>query len=142
MIGDRIREIRKANNLSQQAFAKLFETSSGYISEVEQGKKTPGGDFFCSLRRVFGVDLNWILAGEEGASEFSKLLTIPQGRRWIVDKELLELIITTVDEFLDKENLELSPDRKFKVYQHLYEMFEEKHEVEPEVVIRTLRLVA
>lgn len=58
MIGDQIKALRKEKRLSQQVFAAMLGTSSGYVSEIEQGKKTPGGEFFFSLKRVFDVDLN------------------------------------------------------------------------------------
>lgn len=64
MLGDRLKSIRKGKSLTQQAFAKALSTSPGYISEIEKGKKTPGGDFLTSLKREFQVDINWFLTGE------------------------------------------------------------------------------
>ena len=63
-LGQRIKTIRTQRGLSQQAFAAHIGTSSGYISEIEQSKKVPGGDVLLSLWRAFGVDLNWLLTGE------------------------------------------------------------------------------
>ena len=64
MIGERIKQLRTDKGLSQQAFAELLSTSSGYICDVEKGKSVPGGTFLCSLKRVFGIDMNWLLVGE------------------------------------------------------------------------------
>ena len=67
-LGERLKEFRNGKCLSQKAFASLLSTSSGYISEIEQGKKMPGGEFLISLKREFGVDLDleWFLMGESG----------------------------------------------------------------------------
>lgn len=65
MIGLRVKQIRKEKSLSQQAFAALLSTASGYISEIENGKTQPGSAFLLSLKRVFDVDINWLLTGGE-----------------------------------------------------------------------------
>jgi transcriptional regulator with XRE-family HTH domain len=64
MIGERIKQLRMKKGLSQQALAKRLGTSSGYISELEQGKKMPGAELLLSLKREFDVDLNWLVASE------------------------------------------------------------------------------
>jgi transcriptional regulator with XRE-family HTH domain len=69
MIGERIKQIRNEKGLSQQAFADILSTSSGYICDVEKGKSIPGGALLSSLRREFNVDINWLLTGEGQAPE-------------------------------------------------------------------------
>lgn len=64
MIGSRIKLLRKKEGLSQKAFADMLNTSSGYISEVEQEKIIPGGKFFISLKQIINIDLNWLITGE------------------------------------------------------------------------------
>lgn len=65
MVGERVKNVRKSKNLTQQAFAKVLATSSGFISEVENGIKMPGFDLLLSLKREFAdVDMNWLLTGE------------------------------------------------------------------------------
>ena len=64
MIGDRLKLLRKTNNLSQQSLAKILSTSSGYISEIERGLKTPGSEFLLTLKRELGVNVDWMLTGE------------------------------------------------------------------------------
>lgn len=66
MIGARLKEIRDKSGLKQKPFADRIGTSSSYISEIESGKKIPGGEFLVSLKREFGVDINWLLTGKEG----------------------------------------------------------------------------
>lgn len=64
MIGPKIKALRLEKGLSQQTLAELLSTSSGYISELEKGKKKPGLDHLISLKRVFEVDMNWLLIDE------------------------------------------------------------------------------
>jgi len=112
-LGNRLNQIRKDKGLSQQAFAAMLNTSSGYISEIEQGKKMPGSEFLLSLRRVFGVDLNWFLTGEEkevaGKNEIE------------YDRGLLIQAIKVMEECLARKGITLEPVKKSKVVVKLYE---------------------
>lgn len=64
ILGDRIKEIRKINNLTQADFANVLGTSTPYISEIEANKYIPGGEFFHSLNQIYKVNINWLLTGE------------------------------------------------------------------------------
>lgn len=91
----------------------MLDTSSGYISEIEQGKKMPGSEFLISLWRVFGVDLNWFLTGEEKEAA---------GKNEIeYDRELLIQAIKVMEECLARKGLELDPAKKAKVAVKLFE---------------------
>lgn len=112
-LGTRLNQIRKDKGLSQQAFAAMLDTSSGYISEIEQGKKMPGSEFLLSLWRVFGVDLNWFLTGEEKEAAAKNEIEY--------DRELLIQAIKVMEECLARKGLELDPAKKGKVAVKLYE---------------------
>ena len=64
MIGDRLKKLRVEKGLSQKELAVSLGTSQGYISDIEKGIKKPGADNLISLKRFFGVDLDWLLTGE------------------------------------------------------------------------------
>jgi len=66
MINERIKTIRKVLKLSQTDMAKNLETSSGYISEIETGKITPGGAFMQKIHERYNVNINWLLSGKGG----------------------------------------------------------------------------
>lgn len=116
MIGARIKEFRKHNKLSQQAVASLLTTSSGYISEVEQGKTQPGSNFLVSLKRAFpDLDLNWLLTGEVDVRT--------SGREAMpVDADVLERVIEAVDVCLVQAEVSLKPTKKAQLIVTLYEM--------------------
>jgi transcriptional regulator with XRE-family HTH domain len=112
-LGNRLNLIRKGKGLSQQAFAAMLDTSSGYISEIEQGKKMPGSEFLLSLWRVFGVDLNWFLTGEEKEAA---------GKNEIdYDRELLIQAIKMIEECLAKKSITPEPEKRSRVAVKLYE---------------------
>lgn len=67
MLGERLKKIRKEKGLTLQELAELIPSSPGFISEVENGLKMPGSEFVVSLKRIFDVDLNWLLMGEDGS---------------------------------------------------------------------------
>lgn len=112
-LGNRLNQIRKDKGLSQQAFAAMLDTSSGYISEIEQGKKMPGSEFLLSLWRVFGVDLNWFLTGEEKEAAAKNEIEY--------DRELLILAIKVMEECLEKKGITPEPEKRSKVTVKLYE---------------------
>lgn len=64
MVGERIKSVRKRNGLTLKAFADALSTSPGFVSEIENGIKLPGFDLLHALKKVFNVDLNWVIDGE------------------------------------------------------------------------------
>jgi transcriptional regulator with XRE-family HTH domain len=119
-LGNRLNQIRKDRALSQQAFAAMLDTSSGYISELEQGKKMPGSEFLLSLWRVFSIDLNWFLTGEgkeaTGKNEIE------------YDRELLIQAIKVMEECLARKGVAPGPEKRSKLAVKLYESLV-KHDV-------------
>lgn len=56
-IGSVLRNIRKANELSQDEMAALMNVSQGVISKYEKNDSEPGITFIRHFRRLFGYDL-------------------------------------------------------------------------------------
>jgi transcriptional regulator with XRE-family HTH domain len=112
-LGNRLNQIRKDKGLSQQAFAAMLNTSSGYICEIEQGKKMPGSEFLLSLWRVFRVDLNWFLTGEEKEAAAESEIGY--------DRELLIQAIKVMEECLNRKGITPEPEKRSKVAVKLYE---------------------
>ena len=72
MIGKRIKQLRASKKLSQQQLADEIGSSSGYISEIESGKTIPGGTRLLSLKRFFGISIDWLLTGNGDPFEEKK----------------------------------------------------------------------
>ena len=98
ILGDRIKAIRKAKNLSQQALAVLIGTSNGYICEVEKGKKSPGSEFLFRLSQKTEARLEWLKDGQGEMFQATEKIPTSSG--------ITEIVIRYAER-LEKENAEL-----------------------------------
>ncbi|MFX3636668.1 MAG: helix-turn-helix domain-containing protein [Candidatus Pristimantibacillus sp.] len=62
-LGERIRGIRKNNQLNQIEFANMIGVSQGTLSELEQDKYKPSVDILIVIQEKFRVGLEWLLIG-------------------------------------------------------------------------------
>lgn len=96
-IGDRIREIRRTEGLSQGELALQLGVKQGYISTLETHKNNPSEQLILSLCRIFGVRYDWLKNGTGDKFGGPKLLS--EGRL------LVEEIVKEIG----------SPDRRFPI---------------------------
>lgn len=77
--GERFREIRKRENLTQPAIADLLDVSKGYISLIETGEREASYEILVKFAKLFNVNLNWLISGKDDAdtSENSENIPIP-----------------------------------------------------------------
>ena len=62
-IGDRIRELRKLESLTQEEFALELGIKRGYISTLETHRNEPSEQLIFSICRTFGVSYDWLKYG-------------------------------------------------------------------------------
>lgn len=62
-VGDRIREVRKANGLTMEEFGAKIGIVKSSISTIESGKINPSPQTLLSISREFGVNLEWLRDG-------------------------------------------------------------------------------
>ena len=60
-MGAKIRELRRANGLSQTDLAKVLKSSQDTISLWELNKSTPDAESIVGLARTFGVSTDYLL---------------------------------------------------------------------------------
>lgn len=60
---DRIAEIRKHENLTQEEFAKKLGLSRNYIWMIENGQRIPPDRTISDICRIFGVNPVWLKTG-------------------------------------------------------------------------------
>lgn len=65
LIGNRLKQARKAANLTQEALAEKVFLSTVYLSRIENGKVFPTLETLSSLCDVLGVSLGWLFSGIE-----------------------------------------------------------------------------
>ncbi len=63
MLGERIREARKAKGLSQEALALQSNIAPSYVGGVERGQRNPSFKKLCSISKVIGRDVGSLCRG-------------------------------------------------------------------------------
>jgi transcriptional regulator with XRE-family HTH domain len=63
-INQRIKEVRQAVALPQAKFAERIAISTGYIAELELGKKNATDRIIRLIGMEYGVDEHWLKTGE------------------------------------------------------------------------------
>lgn len=63
-MGERIKAIRKARNLTQQEFADRIGLTKNFISLVETESRIPSDRTIADICREFGVNEAWLRSGE------------------------------------------------------------------------------
>ncbi|MED1785728.1 helix-turn-helix transcriptional regulator [Brevibacillus fortis] len=78
MLGERIREIRKKNQMNQIEFSNQIGVSQGTLSELEQNKYNPSLETILAIIKEFNVNATWLLFGdvasEDGLEEMAREL--------------------------------------------------------------------
>ncbi len=59
-----MKTIREHLGLKQKELAQTLGIASGYISEIEAGKKNPGIDVLEKLHRLYNVNISYLFTGE------------------------------------------------------------------------------
>ncbi len=64
-LGEKIRELRIANDTTQRELSDALGVDHSYISKIERGKAFPGRQFIVNAARVLGVSVNGLTGGAE-----------------------------------------------------------------------------
>lgn len=64
IIGQRIKKIRKMQNLSQEDFGKPLNIAKSTISCYETGKRTPPIEVIEAISDIYNLDVNYILGND------------------------------------------------------------------------------
>lgn len=69
MLGERIREIRKKNQMNQTEFSNRVGVSQGTLSELEQNKYNPSLETVLAIIKEFNVNATWLLFGDMASED-------------------------------------------------------------------------
>lgn len=61
MIGERIKELRKAKDMTQTELAKLLETSHATVAMIETNKRKPSPDLLMKISNYFNCSIDFLL---------------------------------------------------------------------------------
>lgn len=62
-MGERIRQVRQAHHLTQQAFAESLGIAQGFLSSLERGRKVPSDTLLIALTHRYQVNERWLITG-------------------------------------------------------------------------------
>lgn len=62
-VGERIKEIRKDRNLTQEAFSLKIKLSRNFISQIESGTKVASPRTIKDICREFNINEDWLIYG-------------------------------------------------------------------------------
>lgn len=65
-LGDRIKKVRKAKDLTQQAFSERIGTTANVLTNYETGRRNPSSSVINNICKTFNVDEHWLRTGEGG----------------------------------------------------------------------------
>ena len=78
MLSNRIKELRKKNNISQVELAKKLNTTQANISAWESGKWQPDNENLVNMGKLFNVTVDYLLGNnEQKYQEIKKHIKIP-----------------------------------------------------------------
>jgi len=82
-IGEKIYQLRKQQNLSQEALAERVNVTRQAVSKWELGTSVPELETVVTLARTFGVTTDYLLSIEEPAVCTETVRTQPQQQDWL-----------------------------------------------------------
>lgn len=84
-VGNRIKNLRKEKNMTQEAFAEKLNVSIEHISRVENGINRPGMALLEKICKIFDIDENVLLFGENALPSdlalFEKISMLSEEKR-------------------------------------------------------------
>lgn len=96
LIGQRIRELRRASGMSQEALAEKMGISSKYLSSIERGKENPTLDTFISLAAALGVEFRDIFDFSHHGKSQKELREFVDSLLDKGDEEKLRLVVKLI----------------------------------------------
>lgn len=106
-LGEKIKEIRKTKNVSQELLAGMLKINRNYLSRIETGKSEPTATILKQIAEIFNLDLNTLLdINTDTLKENEKINYIKENCKKLHEKDLdfLVRIISVMKEEYVKLN--------------------------------------
>lgn len=97
MLGTRIKELRKKNNVTQKQLADLLQVSQQTVGSWEVNRAEPNTDILKQLSRTFDVSIDYLLGNESESNQ----------REIKYSKRLRNLAAHATDDITDEEMNEI-----------------------------------
>ena len=125
LFGDRLKELRKNNNLTQDDIAKMFNVTKNAVYSWEVNKTQPSMEIIVALAKYFNVTTDYLLGlNKNDIDEIDKL-----------NIALREAGMVNSNETLKKEEIELAIDQ-VRQYKQLWKRVNDLPNKYPDTVIK------
>ena len=114
-INDRIKVIRKHNNLTMDKFGKRIGITKTSVSLIESGKNNPSEQTLILICKEFGIDYLWLTTGkgelfspisdDETIAKFDAIMAGEKDTHKVILKTLLDMdeeTLKSLDKFIEK----------------------------------------
>lgn len=64
-MGERVRELRERQKLTQDELASRAKLSKGFLSDIENNKRKVGSEYLLRIANALGASVDFLLTGEE-----------------------------------------------------------------------------
>lgn len=120
---DRIKQIRKAFEMTQEQFAEKIGTKRSTIAAYEAGNNTPLDPIVKSICEKFGVREQWLRTGE-GPMKAPPEPTLPDNST-LIEQVSEEYDLTETEKALLTLYLEIGPEGRDRLNSYALQMFRE-----------------
>lgn len=107
VIGQRIKEIREREKLTQMKLAERADLSVSYISHIEHGKKSASIETLVNIANELGVTVNEFLYGIQvnDSMVYQTDMDILLGECTAIQKRIVYQVVKVLIEILQKQQL-------------------------------------
>lgn len=74
--GERIRQLRKAQGMTQEQLAKRLNIGERHLRRIETGEKGPSVDILVEISALFDVSLDYIIVGRQAQNDLKQKFRI------------------------------------------------------------------
>lgn len=106
-LGDKIRNLRKNENMSQEVLAKYLNINRNYLSRIETGKTEPNSSVLINLSNTFKISIDSLLEiNKNNVSINDKIKYIKENLHYLSNEDLdfiIKMISIMKKEFIKKK---------------------------------------
>ena len=106
-LGEKIKYLRKSQNMSQEALANNLKINRNYLSRIETDKSEPTASIIKNISNLFGISVNSLLGIEESSPIYEeKIKYVTENCKLLIESDLdfLVRIISIMKEEYVKKN--------------------------------------